>query len=167
MPHSWGVRWDSWADPRSPLLLMPSPGSTSGFHFTSHVKSYCLPPETNKTNKKVALAASRTSSPRETPVAGCLADSLTSESGSALRSSACALTEKKARCQQNASSASRASDRSPDALSFRGSASLLDFNLLFSLLPPSRGRCSSAAARPLCSQHRWRFLSRFTPFETR
>lgn len=149
---------------------MPSPGSTSGFHFTSHVKSYCLPPKTNNTNKKVALAASRTSSPRETPVAGVsgLFGGLT-DVGVRFDAPKLGLRfdRKKARCQQKASSASRASDRSPDALSFRGSASLLDFNLLFSLLPPSCGRCSSAAARPLCSQHRWRFLSRFTPFETR
>lgn len=72
--------------------------------------------------------------------ASCLADALTSEFGSALQSSPCALTERSLlSTTKKASSASRASDRSPDALGFRGSTSLLDYDRLFSM-PTSRGR---------------------------
>lgn len=48
---------------------------------------------------------------------------------------------------KKASSASHASDRSPDALSFRGSASLLDYDRLFSM-PTTRGRVLFVSRSP-------------------
>lgn len=140
-----------------PGILMPAPCATfmgctlgfmggpvkpppldaiSGIHKWSSLyksrKSYCFTPH-KKTNSLTVEPVFREKRQwRES--ASCL----TSESGSALRSSACALTEKKSPLSKKkerkrgkkASSASHASDRSPDALSFRGSASLLDYDLI-------------------------------------
>lgn len=82
--------------PAKPPPLDAISGIHKWFSLYKSRKKLLLTPK-NKQKKSLSLPAEP--APREKRLwrewAGCLADSLTSESGSALRSSACALTEKK------------------------------------------------------------------------